>query len=235
MKTGMMVMIATIQLAACAIDAPAGSGATDSDLDAFAGHARELTAELDEVHGGIAEKSRRSTLVGLWHGRAHQDVGQVRAYLDMYWIIGQRTAWHVVNVYADEALTTPLLRWDLVRSYTVEAGETEQANVHYIRWNNLDASLKAYVEAPELFQSVGIDDCDLRAGSRTDITDGCGAPFFPFATCELLDFARIEGSRLTFGSPWSVDRCVARPTVDEAWSFERIPLSAEIVRALVQD
>src|SRR5688572_20085273 len=67
-------------------------------------------AAPERVTGSRRDFHRR--LVGLWHVKTFQQTpdGSAQAWVDLYWIIGRQYAMHVVTLYADEALTIPLLR-----------------------------------------------------------------------------------------------------------------------------
>lgn len=230
MKAISLLLLTGLSLTAC--EAPDVNAAAPVDVNTEASDQR--TAIIEELTSADPlEKGARNPLMGLWHARATFPTAVGSTFLDMYWVVGRSSAWHVVYAYADEGLTQPLLRWDLLRAYDVTGVAAHDANEHLVTWDNLHATLFAYRDSPALFRAVGIDDCHLRAGHLTNIANGCGAPFFPFARCTLLDFARVEGDLMTFGDPQVVDRCVERPTRDEAWSFARVALTSDIARKLL--
>lgn len=227
MKTILPLLLVSLSLGACAAEPSEPEVATESALSEGAALLQELEdSQQPDKHG-------TSKLVGLWHGLAPFPASSGTVYLDMYWVVGHDSAWHVVYAYADEALTKPLLRWDLLRAYDVTGVAPNSPQTQLVTWNNLTATLYTYAEVPALFRATGLDDCNLRAGKLTSITNGCGAPFFPFARCELLDFARVERDVMTFGDPQQGDRCQERPTQDEAWSFQRVALTPAVVRKLL--
>jgi hypothetical protein len=183
----------------------------------------EILEQASEAPGSDPEPGSRSgsppDLTGVWRTKVYfQD-----AWVDLIWVIGHRHAWHVVTAYADEELTVPLLRWDIVRLYDLEGPSEQFPDAHDLRWTDLSSTLVAYVDDPELLAAVQVDDCDLVPGEVRDTsTDDCGAPLFPFRTCQLMDFVEIADDRMTFGDPQQGDRCVMRPTRYEAWSFSRM-------------
>lgn len=179
---------------------------------------------------GLDETRFHQDLVGFWRART---VSQ-GTFVDLIWVVGWEHAWHVVVAYADEAMQVPLLRWDLVRRYRLDDPSSAFPRAYDLTWNDQVGSLTPYVDAPALFAAVGVDDCALVPGERTDLSlDNCGAPVFPFRDCPLMDFVELEDGQMTFGDPLQGDRCLVRPTRYEAWSFDRVPLSAELLRALV--
>ncbi len=188
--------------------------------------ATDSGADIDTITQEAKRPSRDRSMVGFWRTKAFAE----GAWVDLIWVVGRTHAWHAVIAYADEELTIPLVRWDALRRYKLEAPVD---STHNMTWNDVDGRLYAHVDNPELFAGIGIDDCNLEVGVSRDLTvDNCGAPLFPFRDCTLMDYARIEGDSLTFGAPGQGDRCVARPTTDGAWTFERVPFSAELGQAL---
>lgn len=170
-------------------------------------------------------------LIGVWRTTTFER----GAWVDLIWVMGHRRAWHVVTAYADEQLTIPLVRWDVVREYQLGQASNVSPHARELTWTDLSSSLVAYVDAPELFASIGIDDCRLTPGVRRDLSvDNCGAPLFPYRDCPLLDFVELDGEMMTFGDPQQGDRCELRPTAREAWSFQREPLSPELWRRLFE-
>ena len=162
-------------------------------------------------------------MVGFWRTQEFIRVNeQTAGWLDLLWIVGPQRAWHVVTVYADEAMTVPLLRWDIVRKY--ELGESVQtpAGAVELDWLDQNSWLTAYVEDEGLWQNLGLEDCSFELGKpKSTRTDNCGAPLFPFRDCTLMDFADLKDNTLTFGDPLAVDRCQTRVTEFEDWTFER--------------
>lgn len=221
-------------LAAC------GSNATDSyepvrDMAPEVAQTTEallLEAKQRGTHEPGAESSLRKfqrELIGVWRAKEFQQ----GAWVDLIWVIGRQHAWHVVAAYADEALTVPLLRWDVVRRYEVGAPSTQVASARDIRWMDEWSSLLAHVDNPALFTQVGVADCELVPGVLRDTSsDNCGAPLFPIRECEMRDFVELTGGQMTFGDPTEGDRCEQRPTRREAWSFERAELTPELTARL---
>lgn len=168
-------------------------------------------------------------LVGFWRIKNFEQ----GLWVDLIWVMGRHHAWHVVTVYADEALTVPLVRWDIVRGYELEGPSSEFPDAYNLQWTDRVGGLTPFVNDPALFASVGLDDCDLAVGTTTDLSlDNCGAPFFPFRDCPLMDFVQLRDDRMTFGDPRQGDRCTDRPTQYEAWTFERVPFTPQLREAL---
>lgn len=200
-----LIALALLTTAACSAD-------SEPDLDSITQEARRPSSDR--------------SMVGFWRTKAFAQ----GAWIDLVWVVGRTHAWHMVTAYADEELTIPLVRWDALRRYKLQ---TPVGNTHDMTWDDVQGRLYAYAPNPGLFAGIGIDDCELEAGVSRDLTvDNCGEPLFPFRDCTLMDFARIEGDALTFGAPGQGDRCLERPTADEAWTFERVPFSAELGQAL---
>lgn len=213
--------------------------ATDVALDPDLHHA-QLLAEVERESVTLAPPAEATAarraggdrrdfhrrLVGLWHVKTFQQTpdGSAQAWVDLYWIIGRQFATHVVTLYADEALTVPLLRWELIRRYELERPSSQIPAAYDLTWTDQGSWLTAYVDNPALLANLGVADCNLQAGERRSTRDNCGAPLFPFRDCPLMDFAQLAGGKLTFGDPLSVDRCVTRTSSFEAFSFDRVSL-----------
>lgn len=67
------------------------------------------------------------------------------------------------------------------------------------------------VDRPDVFASLGLDDCPLELGRPVDITGGCGAPLFAVTDCVDHDLVRVDGDGIRFGAPGD-DRCTTRPS-----------------------
>lgn len=179
--------------------------------------------------GAASRREFHDAMTGIWRTQVFQQ----GAWVDLIWVVGKEYAWHVVTAYADESLTTPLLRWDIVRSYALGARSDQFADGYDLAWNDEWGSLLAYVDNAGLFAQVGVADCELTPFVARDISsDNCGAPLFPFRDCTLQDFVELAEGRMTFGDPTQGDRCEQRPTRREAWSFERVSLTAELLGRL---
>ncbi|MEM9861528.1 MAG: hypothetical protein AAF938_07930 [Myxococcota bacterium] len=166
---------------------------------------------------------------GLWRTTAPVTVGETTAWVDLIWIMGEATGWHVVTVYADEAQTIPIVRWDIVRDYTLGGPAAISADARELDWSDRGSWLVSFLDSPELLAVLGVDDCGLVSGQRTDTAPAnCGTPFFPVRTCVMEDFAELRDDVLTFGDPLAVDRCAERVNEYEAWSFERVPFTPDI-------
>lgn len=211
-----------IAWAAWAVLSACGSG------DSAETERTQLVAETQELALGL-RAPRPASPYGFWRTQVFEQ----GAWVDLIWVVGRERAWHAVIAYADEARTMPLLRWDVVRRY--ELGETfaEVAGARKLAFRDLTGRLEAYVDDPALFASLGLDDCALQIGQPHDLSlDNCGAPLFPFHDCDMMDFAIVERDELTFGDPRQGNRCQQRPTRVEAWTFERVPLTPDLLRAL---
>ncbi len=192
-----------------------------------------LEAQDAPLRGKSGQGARRDfhrDLLGLWRTKIFQE----GAWVDLIWVIGKKHAWHVVTAYADEALTVPLLRWDIVREYSLGQPSSQFTGGYELRWNDEWSSLFAYVDDDALFAQVGVGDCELKPFTLRDTSsDNCGAPLFPFRDCALQDFVELADARMTFGDPTEGDRCEQRPTRREAWSFERVALTPELRERLL--
>lgn len=230
-----LILAPVLLMAACGANA-SDSSAAARDMDpevALTTEALLLEAKQGGRHEQRGESSLRKfqrDLIGIWRAKEFQQ----GAWIDLIWVIGKEHAWHVVAAYADEALTIPLLRWDVVRSYELGAQSKQFASARDLSWTDEWSSLLAYVDNPGLFTQVGVSDCELVPGVLRDTsTDNCGAPLFPFRECELRDFVELTDGQMTFGDPTQGDRCEQRPTRREAWSFERAALTPELTARLL--
>jgi hypothetical protein len=186
---------------------------------------------VDQSKAGNA--SNTPGVPGVWRTKALVKVPGASAWVDLIWMMGDATGWHVVTAYADEDLTIPLVRWDVIRDYSLGSPLEDPAEAIALDWSDRVSWVTAYVDSPELFGAMGLDDCKLSAGETVDTRlNNCGAPFFPFRDCIMMDFALLDDDVLTFGDPRAVDRCETRVTDLEAWSFERVALDASLDAAL---
>jgi len=192
----------------------------EASTSTFSGHGPGRTSDT---------RAFQRSLVGFWRTKHFQR----GAWVDLIWVMGRERAWHAVIAYADEAMTVPLLRWDIVRSYRVDQRSTAFPDAYDITWTDRTSTLTAYVDNPGLFASLGIGDCALQQNVALDLSaTNCGAPLFPFRDCNLKDFVELGDAGMTFGDPTEGDRCVSRPTRREGWTFARVPPSAALFRAL---
>lgn len=205
--------------------APAGDLASDvaTVTEAIVLEAREVSP-LPKSNAPSRREFQRN-LMGIWRAKVFQQ----GAWVDLIWVMGKEHAWHVVTAYADESLSTPLLRWDIVRSYSLGRRSDQFNDGYELAWNDEWSSLLASVDNDGLFAQVGVADCELTPFVLRDTsTDNCGAPLFPFRECTLQDVVELADGRMTFGDPTQGDRCQQRPTRHEAWSFERVAFTAEL-------
>lgn len=187
------------------------------------------TLVRDHATANSVSARRSRQFVGLWRTKTFEQ----GAWVDLIWVVGKRHAWHVVTAYADQQLTVPLVRWDIVRNYQLEKPARHTPERYGLVWTDLASWLTPYVNNPALFEQIGLADCELVAGVRRDVSvDNCGAPLFPFRDCPLLDFVELTDNGMTFGDPREGDRCEQRPTRYEGWSFERVWPTPELVRRL---
>jgi hypothetical protein len=221
MKTAWIISISMGVLAACAEDRPEDAFRNDLIMEAQALSKSQARRDHDD---------ERTPAVGVWRTKVYEQ----GAWVDLIWVIGKGRAWHAVTAYADEQLTLPLLRWDVVRAFELHGSYAEVEGAREMTWRDLHGQLKAFVDDPALFGALGLADCNLSPGEVRDLsTDNCGAPLFPFHDCEMMDFLVVEEDTLTFGDPRQGNRCERRPTNLEGWSFERVPLTPELLRALL--
>lgn len=81
-----------------------------------------------------------------------------------------------------------------------------------------------FVDAPELWASIGLGACDLIVGTAVDISTCASGPPFGVTDCVDLDVVQVDdgGTRLRFGA-LGFDRCVERPTYLSDTAFMRQP------------
>jgi hypothetical protein len=189
-----------------------------------------LEAKQGARTGSLPLQKFQRELMGVWRTKEFQQ----GAWVDLIWVMGKERAWHVVAAYADEALTIPLLRWDVVRTYALGRRSTDFTSAYELTWTDQWSSLLASVDNAALFTQIGVADCALTPNVLRDTsTDNCGAPLFPFRECALHDFVELADGRMTFGDPTQGDRCEQHPTQREAWSFERVKLTPELSARLL--
>lgn len=208
------------------VAAALGAACADSDADPV----DTIPELIDQATAADRSDPKGAGLPGLWRTRATVEVpGGPTAHVDLIWIIGQRDAWHVVEVFADPGLTIPLLRWDIVRGYALGRQAPISQRAVELDWTDRAGFIEVFVDDPATLAALGVDDCGAAPGEPRDTSgDDCAAPFFPFRDCTLMDFAELAGGRLTFGDPRATDRCTERASTYEAWTFDRVPMTAEL-------
>ncbi len=121
----------------------------------------DSNVELETVTQEAKVATTANSMVGFWRTKTFAQ----GAWVDLIWVVGRHHAWHVVSAYTDEALTIPLVRWDVIRHY--ELGESIGTTIE-MEWDDRYGRLYAYVDNPGLFAAIGIDDCVNRPGSIGD-------------------------------------------------------------------
>jgi hypothetical protein len=182
-----------------------------------------VEALVEEARQATAQDPDGTVLPGLWRTQSEvTGAGGIAAWADLIWVIGESHAWHVVLVYTDASRAVPLARWDIMRAYRTGGPVPISETAVELDWRDVDSFVTTYIDVPPLLEALGVEDCDLTTGEALDTSGGnCGAPFFPFRTCTLLDFADLQAGGLTFGEPRATDRCAERVDVFEGWTFER--------------
>lgn len=210
----------------------AGAAVTPFGADDLPTLLQEATQrDLPSTDEDGAMQQGRERFVGLW--RTQENLQEV-FWGDLTWVVGHERAWHAVLVYADEARTVPVVRWDIVRRYELERLVPGSDDTYEMTWRDEFAQITAFIDQPEVFRMAGIN-CELTPGVTLDLSgdNNCAAPRFPFRTCPMLDYVRVDRAGVvTFGEPFEGDRCEARPTRDEGWSFAEEPLT-DALRSLL--
>ncbi|MFN3199927.1 MAG: hypothetical protein ACE366_16145 [Bradymonadia bacterium] len=179
---------------------------------------------IQDARAGSERDPEGSDFKGIWRVLSPVEGNGVTAWADLIWIVGETHAWHAVLVYADEAQTVPLARWDIVRGYRLGGPAAISDTAVELDWQDVSSYVTTYVDVPQILEILGVDDCNATMNvPMSTATDNCGEPFFPFRDCTLMDFVDINPAGLTFGEPRATDRCVERVDVYEAWTFQRVP------------
>jgi len=190
---------------------------------------------IDQAEVSNSAEEKNEPFEGLWRTEATVTVPGTTAFIDLIWIVGEQEAWHVVSVFADPQMTIPLARWDIVRGYELGEPFSISPDARELLWDDRQSWVSVFTDQLEILAVLGLDDCNATVGVPRDTsTDNCAAPFFPFRTCPMMDFAEINENGLTFGDPQAVDRCVQRVDEYEAWTFERTTMTAELADILEQ-
>ena len=88
---------------------------------------------------------------------------------------------------------------------------------------NDKSELTIFVDAPDLWRAINMQDCPLEIGTAVDITDCVSGPPFLVTDCVDMDFVLVDmgGDRLRFGDQ-TVNRCETRPSEPSAFPFFRV-------------
>jgi hypothetical protein len=178
-------------------------------------------ASFSYADSTITKKEFHKNFQGVWETTEFLN----GAWVKLEWIVKKRRARHLVTAYADSELTIPILKWDITRRYKLKRSSNLFAQAYNLTWKDKRANIEIFIDNPELFAQLGIDDCNLKVGEPRDLSiDNCAAPPFPFRTCKMKDFVELKDNYqvMTFGDPTQKDRCLERPTRYEGWSFTKL-------------
>ena len=130
-----------------------------------------------------------------------------------------------VEVFLDEARTTPFLRYEAAFTLRVVGRSPTVPNGFLVDIENKSASMTALVDDPALFTAFGLDDCGLVANQAVDVSrSACGSPAFRNGSCRELDIYQVaKDAREMFPAAGDDDRCVTRPSsVNPALPYKRL-------------
>jgi hypothetical protein len=117
------------------------------------------------------------------------------------------------DVYADEARTLPLFRYEARATLEVVSTSTDVPDGFNVDIRLTSATITAFVDDPALFAGLGLDDCNLVVDRAVDVMPtNCTVPLARDTTCEEKELYQIapDIAALNVGAP--TDRCVERPT-----------------------
>ena len=219
LTTCLLILALIGPTAGCGDEGPAPDAAAVPTIDAL----------IEQARAASARDPEGTTLPGIWRTQSAVEGGGFRVWADLIWIIGETHAWHAVLVYTDASRSTPLARWDILRAYHTGGPAAIAETAVQLDWQDVSSYLTVYTDMPEVVTALGIDDCAPAIGAAfSTADDNCGAPFFPFRDCTLMDFADVTPAGLTFGEPRATDRCVERVDVYEGWTFEQVPFDGDL-------
>lgn len=116
------------------------------------------------------------------------------------------------DVFADEARTTPLFRYQAKGTLQVKDRASAIADGFNIDIRLTSATLTALVDDPALFAAFGLDDCNLVANQPVDVMPtNCMVPLARDTTCTELELYQVaaDGKSLDVGE--GTNRYVERP------------------------
>ena len=108
--------------------------------------------------------------------------------------------------FLDEARTMPVLTYRSGGPYTIVGRSQVVEGAFELELINDTNTIEAHAQLDEIFQAIGLDDCDLKVDEQVDISGGCGGQLFPVANCVDHDIFFTDGAILRVGDR-EVDRC----------------------------
>jgi len=117
------------------------------------------------------------------------------------------------DVYADEARTTRLFRYDAKATLSVVGRAANVPDGYDVDIRLTSATVTAFLDDPALYTAFGLDDCNLVADQAVDVmATNCVYPLGRDTTCTEQDLYQIAAgaNEMRIGS--LSDRCTTRPT-----------------------
>lgn len=138
--------------------------------------------------------------------------------------VNARTESVLVEVFADPDLQIPLFTYDSSGPYDIVGASSVVPGAWDINLRNESSLLTAFVDDPQLFASLGLDDCNLVVGEPVDVGDGCARPTFSVSDCIDHDIFAVVDNAIFTGEA-NTDRCTpaGRPTALAADGLPRAP------------
>lgn len=118
------------------------------------------------------------------------------------------------DIYADEGRTTRLFHYDAKGKLAVVERSQQVPDAYKINVDIDYATMTAFVDDPQLFAALGLDDCNLVVNQAVDImATNCVAPLARDTQCVEKDLYQVpaSGDSLRVGEAMT-DRCTDYPT-----------------------
>ncbi len=117
------------------------------------------------------------------------------------------------DVYADEARTVPLFRYEARATLEVVGASADLPDGFDVDVRLTSATITAFVDDPALFAGFGLDDCNLVANRAVDVMPtNCAVPLARDTTCNEMELYQIAPGAAELYVGALTDRCVERPT-----------------------
>ena len=173
-----------------------------------------------------AADTTQADLVGVWQSPLREQpapAGTASAFLrqTVRFTTGSETM--AAEAFVDAEGTVPLFTYASTGPWESVGPAPGIPGALALELRNDRSEMTIFVDAPEIWEAIGMGGCDLVLGQAVDIADCVSGPPFMVADCTDLDVVMVDegGRRLRFGAE-GVDRCETRPTTLSETAFLRV-------------
>ncbi|MDJ0683582.1 MAG: hypothetical protein QNJ84_02665 [Alphaproteobacteria bacterium] len=177
------------------------------------------------VSSASAETTAQN-MIGAWQSElAEQQApdGSASAYIRFRMTLDGNVQTLSTEAFADPEGQQPLFTYASVGPYTILGNHEPVSGALAVDFVNDVSELTIFVDAPDLWRAINMQDCPLEIGQAVEITDCVSGPPFLVTDCVDMDFVLVDmdGDRLRLGDQ-TVNRCETRPTAPSELPFFRV-------------